>query len=251
MTKRYIIVGDVHGCIDEAKQLLGKVKYNRDEDTLISLGDLVDRGPDSAGCVELFYTNGAKLVQANHENKLLRWKRKQSLIDSGVRRKQNDVRLKSHHKESIHSLDSHPKSKELWKYLESAYLFYGFKAGGTLYDCIHAGYLPFKGRKTDPKLIIRLRHLEQDWETPLMYDGDDSPKNAIYWAEAWQGPQTVIFGHNVFTDIKEFPYAIGLDTGCVFGGKLTALVIDAQTGNKDYVSVKAVARHYGGYEGVF
>lgn len=54
MAKRTIVVGDIHGCYRELMLLLEKVKYDENEDALISAGDLVDRGPDSARVVKFF-----------------------------------------------------------------------------------------------------------------------------------------------------------------------------------------------------
>ena len=50
--RRTLVVSDIHGCVDEFKQLLNKVNFNAEEDQLVLLGDYVDRGPESRETVE-------------------------------------------------------------------------------------------------------------------------------------------------------------------------------------------------------
>lgn len=70
--KRLVIVGDVHGHLSELKRLLGKVKFDRSNgDHLIFVGDLVNKGPDSAGVVQLAMDLGASAVRGNNEDRVL------------------------------------------------------------------------------------------------------------------------------------------------------------------------------------
>jgi hypothetical protein len=71
---RTIVFGDVHGCRDELARLLDHVNYAQGKDRLISLGDLMDRGPDPVGCVRLARGAGAELVQSNHDDKHVRYR---------------------------------------------------------------------------------------------------------------------------------------------------------------------------------
>ncbi len=74
MKKLIVAVGDVHGCIEEFQELLKTLQYNKDQMRLVLLGDLVDRGPDSAGCVKLARRLNLECIQGNHEEKHLRWR---------------------------------------------------------------------------------------------------------------------------------------------------------------------------------
>src|SRR5262245_22982185 len=71
--RRTIIVGDVHGCRDELERLLEHVGFVRG-DQVVLVGDLVARGPDPCGTLELVRNVGAWSVRGNHEDKLLRWR---------------------------------------------------------------------------------------------------------------------------------------------------------------------------------
>src|SRR5580693_7233947 len=70
---RTVIVGDVHGCRRELEQILERVAFGAG-DRLISVGDLVARGPDSLGVLDIVRRTGAIVVRGNHEQKLIAWK---------------------------------------------------------------------------------------------------------------------------------------------------------------------------------
>jgi Calcineurin-like phosphoesterase len=68
---RLIIVGDVHGCLDELKSLLHLCSYCEENDKLIFVGDLVNKGPSSAGVVKFVRSIGAQCVRGNHDDSAL------------------------------------------------------------------------------------------------------------------------------------------------------------------------------------
>jgi calcineurin-like phosphoesterase family protein len=71
--QRTIVIGDVHGCIEELRELLKKCEYCPD-DEVVFVGDLVARGPDSLGVLALVRNLGARSVLGNHDHALLSWK---------------------------------------------------------------------------------------------------------------------------------------------------------------------------------
>src|SRR5262249_36406906 len=72
-TRRHIILGAIHGCFDELRELLGQLQYEPAGDVVVSVGDIVDRGPKIRGVVEyLFGLPDFHMVLGNHEDKLLR-----------------------------------------------------------------------------------------------------------------------------------------------------------------------------------
>jgi len=69
--RRLIVVGDIHGMKPELEHLLKKVQFDRESDHLISVGDMISKGPDSVGVVELMMELGASAVRGNHEDRIL------------------------------------------------------------------------------------------------------------------------------------------------------------------------------------
>ena len=69
---RYIVVGDVHGCIDELEHLLRKCEYQNDTDVLIFVGDLIGKGPESLEVLKLAQEEQAFVVMGNHDLSFLR-----------------------------------------------------------------------------------------------------------------------------------------------------------------------------------
>jgi hypothetical protein len=65
--------------------------------------------------------------------------------------------------------------------------------------------------------------------------GSRAPNDGVLWGSLWPGPETVVFGHHARAGLQEHPFAIGLDTGCVYGGRLTAYLLP----ERRFVSVPA------------
>jgi len=191
---RTIIVGDVHGCREELEILLRELSFSSG-DCLVFVGDLIARGPDSLGVLDIVRQTGALLVRGNHEQKILDWKR------------DNRVTLGRMHKELALSL--RPVD---WSLLESAPLSIELPAHRA--RVVHAGVdprLPFD--QQSPESLLNIRTVAtRDGHRPL-------------WGAAYNGPEQIVFGHNAAPGLQLHPFATGLDTGCVYGGRLTAMVL--------------------------
>lgn len=201
--KRTILIGDVHGCIDELEALL-KVCGHAGTDQLVLVGDLVAKGPDSRSVVEAAISLGALAVRGNHDEHVLRWNR----ADPADRKP-----LKPDHRQVVDTL-----GPAQWRYLEA--LPYYLELPALHAVVVHAGLepgvpLPAQQRK----YLLNMRSLTPSGE-PSARIGDGVP-----WASLWKGPETVVFGHDAVRGLQTYPLAWGLDTGCVYGRELTALLL--------------------------
>src|SRR5271157_51566 len=70
---RTVLIGDIHGCLDEFEELLRTISYSKNSDRVILLGDLIDRGPDSVGVVRKAREMDLECVMGNHDYKFLKW----------------------------------------------------------------------------------------------------------------------------------------------------------------------------------
>lgn len=246
MGQRICIIGDVHGMTDMLRALLQKLDLQPGE-TLISLGDLVDKGPDPAGTVRYLRELKAQaevefvLIKANHEDRHLRYRRNLTLRPKVAGQQAESF---SRLPELMAAL-----SEEDWAFLETAVLFHRLPQHNIL--LVHGG-IPgnmqsFPSTPDEVELmptrhqrnlnqVLRTRHIssEDGRFLSLAKEGEDDP----FWAEVYDGRfGHVVFGHQPWFDgPREFAHATGIDTGAVDGGSLTALVLQAD-GTRDYISV--------------
>lgn len=201
---RTIAIGDVHGCADEFEELLNALDLDPD-DRVVQLGDLVNRGPDSHGVLQLVREYKVESILGNHELRLLR-----------AYREGRKALLKDYDYATFKVLTT-----EDWNYLSSLPKFkYGTTSNVVL---VHAGFLPnLPWQSQDVDLVTSIQVIDKDGKPAKRADAP----NARPWADSWCGPPFVIYGHTPRPNVLERPGSIGIDTGCVYGGHLTAYVID-------------------------
>lgn len=228
---RTIIVGDIHGCIDEFNELIKKLSYDKNSDRLILLGDLVDRGPDSQAVVQLAREMDLECVMGNHEHKFLKWFRS-SLSSQEI----------YGHKSYYNKL-----SDEDVNYI--ARMPYSIKINNTI--VVHAGLragVSLANQTKDDLMYIRFMDATSKFISlkKISKFGKDE-LGAHFWTEFWQGPESVVYGHHVHSyqdplveEIYPGVMCYGIDTGCCFGGKLTALILET----KEIVQVQAKKSYY-------
>lgn len=223
---RHVIVGDVHGCRAELEALLEQLDFDPSVDVLVPVGDLVAKGPDSKGVVQLCRELGALAVRGNHDEHCLRWLRAR---DGG----EPLPDLRPAHQQVVQSLD-----EDDWAYLRALPLHRRFEGlrGGEDVLVVHAGFVPF----------VPIGDQAAQWQMNLRSitpSGEPSKRahDGVPWASRWPGPELVVFGHDAIRGVQEHPNALGLDTGCCYGGRLTAAVFEG--GSHEVVHVGA-ARHY-------
>ncbi|MEX2244463.1 MAG: polynucleotide kinase-phosphatase [Fimbriimonadaceae bacterium] len=209
------IIGDVHGCIEELRELLGLLGYAPDGTppegrTAVFVGDLVDRGPDSVGVLRLVMkmtSDGHAIVlPGNHDDKLMR-----KLGGS-------DVTMGHGLKETVEQLEAEPSEfvAEVRAFLKSLVGHYVFDGGRLV--VAHAGMKEdmqgrTSGRVRDFALYGETTGETDEFGLPVRYD----------WASEYRGRAAVVYGHTPVPDPEWVNNTINIDTGCVFGGRLTAL----------------------------
>jgi predicted phosphodiesterase len=204
-----IIIGDVHGCLAELDALLRKVRYTRG-DRLVLVGDLVAKGPDSAGVVARARELGALAVRGNHDERVLSWfraEREGRSLDRPLSRGHRLV-CATLEDEDVAWLEGLPLSLRLPEHRVTV---------------VHAGLRPGVAlAKQDPTHLLNMRSLCADGRVSFRAD------EGVPWASRWTGTDLVVFGHDAIRGLQRYEQAIGLDTGCVYGGQLTALLLPSR-----------------------
>jgi hypothetical protein len=202
---RTIIVGDVHGCLHEAEDLLEYVHFG-EGDALYFLGDLLSRGPLPEGVLELVRRTGGRGVRGNHDDSLLAWRAAQRTgVEFSI----------SHSKRKL----AERLQETDWELLESLPLWLDLPNHDI--RLVHAGVIPGLAIDKQPReALLSMRYLGPNNE-PIEKDG------TVLWATRYQGPPHVVFGHNAQREPQIHPWATGIDTGVVYGERLTAMVLDA------------------------
>jgi hypothetical protein len=165
------------------------------------VGDRVIRGPDPHGVLAVVERLGGRAVRGNHENKLL-------AIRGGA------------HRSGEHAELAPKLSNREWALIEAMPLWIDLPEHGV--RVVHAGVVPGQDvRATPPEALFTMRALDEDGRW-------NSEKGVRpLWGELYHGPPHVIFGHNALAEPQIHPWATGIDTACVYGGRLSAVVLDA------------------------
>lgn len=215
---RTIVVGDVHGCADEVRDLFEKVGLD-DADRVIFVGDLIHRGPKDREAVELAMTFGETIL-GNHEDWALRQRGKP--LDQ----------VNPSHRRAYEQL-----GEEHWKYLSERPLFIPLPEHNAI--VVHAGVIPDRPIQCqDRKHLLHLQCTKPPhWKSLWPSECSDGEK---FWTHWWKGPERVIFGHSHLTKPLLTEWACGIDTGCVHGRFLTAVLLPGW----EIVQVPARAEHF-------
>lgn len=212
--KRILIVGDVHGCFDELRRLIDRAKVAEgDEVTLV--GDLVNKGPESVGVVRFCRENGIAAVLGNHDDYLLRC---------------IAARRRGEGKEFSESIRKIAKkiSDEDAAWLRALPLW--VRIPGQRAVVVHAGLVPGRALPDQKREnLLTTRSIRADGTASKRID-EGRP-----WASLHRGPSHVFFGHDAVRGLQRWKYATGLDTGCVYGGRLTGYELTSES----FVSVLA------------
>jgi len=241
VTGPFDIIGDVHGCRAELETLLEKLGYDLIRDasgrptgavhpagrTAVFVGDLVDRGPDSPGVLRLVMgmvaAGTALCVPGNHEQKLAR--------------KLNGRKVQLTHglPETLEQLAQEPPEfvAEVRAFIDGLISHYVLDGGNLV--VAHAGLKEaYHGRASG-----RVRSFALYGETTGETDEYGLPVR-YPWARDYRGSAAVVYGHVPTPKPEWINNTICLDTGCVFGGALTAL----RWPSRELVAVPAAREYY-------
>jgi protein phosphatase len=243
LTGPFDIIGDVHGCYDELEELLeklgyGKTDHNKDEPmkgpifshpqgrTVAFLGDIVDRGPRIVDCIKLVYNmvkfGSGLCVPGNHDMKFVR------------KLKGRNVKIAYGLENTLAEIDALPAEirdsfkQETLHFLEGLTSHYVLDHRRLV--VAHAGIK----RRMQGRSAAGVREFCLYGETTGETDEFGLPVRCN-WAENYRGKSMVVYGHTPVPKVEWLNNTINIDTGCVFGGKLTAL----RYPEREFVSVPA------------
>ncbi len=233
------IIGDVHGCGEELNALLGQLGYRietglagpkvipPDGRRAVFVGDLVDRGPKIPEVLRLVMKmveeGTAFCVPGNHDMKLMR------------KLKGRDVQLTHGLADSVEQIERETPefTQAVIKFLDDLVSHYVFDGGKLV--VAHAGMKEEmqgrgSGKVRDFALYGETTGETDEYGLPVRYN----------WAAEYRGKAMVVYGHTPVAEPEWLNRTINIDTGCVFGGKLTAL----RYPEKELVSVPALQTYY-------
>lgn len=209
---RTLIVGDIHGCYDELMALVDEACADR----VVSVGDMVDRGPASEAVWRFFAeTEGAVAILGNHEQKCMRWHHEglRPALSQRITRKQHGEQAWM---QALGWFATLPR----WLELDEVTVVHGFWEPGRAVHEQHPTVIT--GTLTGEKRVRRL---------------------ARPWYELYDGPKPLVVGHAIYDGASPLIHddrVYGIDTGCVHGLKLTGLVVPTF----EIVQVDARADHW-------
>jgi protein phosphatase len=241
-TGPFDVIGDVHGCLAELESLLTELGYELRRDdkhravgarhargsrTAVFVGDLVDRGPDTPGVLRLVLgmvrDGDALCVPGNHENKLLRAMRGRNVqVSHGLA-------------ESLAQLAAEPDEfrAEVESFIDGLISHYVLDGGKLVVS--HAGLT----ERLQGRASARVRSFCLYGQTTGETDEFGLPVR-YPWANDYRGRAMVLYGHTPVPSPEWVNGTLCLDTGCVFGGSLTALKYP----EREIVSVPAMRVYY-------
>lgn len=232
--ERRIFVGDIQGCSAELDRLLRELKMGSG-DQLYCVGDLVNRGHDSLGVLRRLRESGAHTVLGNHDLYLLK-------IAAGRIRVAADHRVRA-------VLDA-PDAAELVHWLEEQPILHVEDDVAVVHGGLHPSWSDLVSLQSELNAAV-MAHVggAPDWRiefaTSVRYcDASGQLPPADYpppappffpWDHFYAGERIIVFGHWARRGVVHGAHVRGLDSGCVYGGPLTAWIAEEDR----FVQVKA------------
>eukprot|EP01130_Rhizamoeba_saxonica_P000561 TRINITY_DN1052_c0_g1_i1.p1 TRINITY_DN1052_c0_g1~~TRINITY_DN1052_c0_g1_i1.p1 ORF type:complete len:280 (-),score=55.13 TRINITY_DN1052_c0_g1_i1:468-1307(-) len=240
---RIIIVGDIHGCYEEFILLLQQANFT-EEDTCIVVGDLMNKGPDSLKVIRYCKQQPNILcIKGNHEDYTLlhhNLAEKFALEHAYPQFTEHDLKLlkaKYYTEECAElgwAIDLTLDDIEYLRDMPFTITIPQYKS-----IVVHAGLLPYTDIDDQPPgLMYRMRNIElvQDVNDVATFIPHERDTAGDAWIKYWIGPDHVYFGHDATRKYQHSEFATGLDTGCCYGGSLTAVILPG----KEVVQVESL-----------
>ncbi|HEX6811568.1 MAG TPA: metallophosphoesterase [Planctomycetota bacterium] len=192
---RRIFVGDIQGCREPLERLLDAVAFVRGRDRLLPVGDLVNKGPDSPGTLELLIELSAEPVLGNHD---------------------------------LHWLEKKKGAEPLRAWLRAQPFVRTFDDVIMVHAGLHPAWDEAKLQRldaTEQHYAVNVRYCDAEGRQPV---DDWPPPGPPFrpWDDFYRGQKRVVFGHWARRGLVVRPQCIGLDTGCVYGGPLSAWIAE-------------------------
>jgi hypothetical protein len=211
--RRVLVIGDVHGCFDELQDLIQVHAICPEDTVLVFCGDIVNRGPKNREVICFIRDFGFTVysVRGNHEDRVIHeW-------------------LNFHNRSNGHIYKLSPKyewvvelSKEDVDFLLSLPYTLSIPCMETI--VVHGGLDPWESlERQQPKNLVLTRNIvDPDQPSHKLTDSLDC---GVPWISCWNGPEHVYFGHDATRSLQERRFGTGLDTGCVYGNRLTGALL--------------------------
>ena len=209
---RTIVIGDIHGCAEELDDLLQLVQLKPD-DRVIAVGDLIAKGPRNREVLDRFIDDSRfSSVIGNHDRALRQhWRGEPVKLTKAQRLAVEELATGLERYAGF--LRTLPYTIDLDSHL-----------------IVHAGVRP--GVPIDEQAAADLTEMRTMGANPARRKG-------VAWYDVYRGEKIVLFGHWPAAEPRRAARAIGLDTGCVYGGRLTGYIIESD----EFVSVPARAAY--------
>mmetsp|Transcript_42450 Transcript_42450/g.128815 ORF Transcript_42450/g.128815 Transcript_42450/m.128815 type:complete len:407 (-) Transcript_42450:1027-2247(-) len=246
--KNAFVVGDIHGCLDKFNALLGEAQNRQNNGrpfrAVLSVGDLTAKGPNSVDILRAFRDNpNWHAVRGNNDDGTLK-----AALGDEERLSQEKYAQFVHllTDEDVEYLAEMPYTlsipasyfrDEEW---EKTDWDKNLDNGRVLFLVVHAGFIPgvpIKNQNVGTMITVRevqrfeesgpysYYHTRREILDGELFKEDPEPLEKLPWAQAWMGPERVIFGHDASRGLQKTDHAIGLDTGAVYGGTLTGVIL--------------------------
>lgn len=188
----------MHGCFDELADLAREIGHSSDDEWIL-VGDLLNKGPDSRGVLDWARANGVRTILGNHEARFL-----DAAAQTAGERSGKDRKILESVGEGFEPYAEWIRTWPLWIEWPDVLT-------------VHAGLEPGVAELAQMrrKVLLTIRSWDGAGEN-LDREGDPA------WHEIVQWPVPIVHGHWAAKGLVDLPHCKGLDTGCVYGGKLTA-----------------------------